>query len=67
MTLEASFEDLNADSLDVVELCRGEFDIEIPDEDAEKININSYVEYIRQSTISKVKNPVNVAGLSLNR
>ena len=40
VTLEASFvDDLGADSLDVVELIMGletEFDIEIPDEDAEK-------------------------------
>ena len=39
VTLEASFvDDLGADSLDVVELIMGletEFDIEIPDEDAE--------------------------------
>ncbi len=38
---EASFvEDLNTDSLDIVELIMGieeEFDIEIPDEDAEKL------------------------------
>ena len=38
---EATFvEDLGADSLDIVELIRGieeEFDIEIPDEDAEKL------------------------------
>ena len=42
VTLEASFvDDLGADSLDVVELIMGletEFDIEIPDEDAEKLN-----------------------------
>ena len=42
VTLEASFvDDLGADSLDVVELIMGletEFDIEIPDEDAEKIS-----------------------------
>ena len=40
VTLEASFvDDLGADSLDVVELIMGletEFDIEIPDEDAER-------------------------------
>ena len=40
VTLEASFvDDLGADSLDVVELIMGletEFDIKIPDEDAEK-------------------------------
>jgi acyl carrier protein len=41
VTPDASFvEDLGADSLDVVELVMGleeEFDVEIPDEDAEKI------------------------------
>ena len=42
VTMDASFvEDLGADSLDIVELIMGlesEFDIEIPDEDAEKIS-----------------------------
>ena len=42
ITLESSFiEDLGADSLDVVELIMAleeEFNIEIPDEDAEKIH-----------------------------
>ncbi len=41
ITPDASFvEDLGADSLDIVELIMGieeEFDIEIPDEDAEKL------------------------------
>ena len=41
VTIEASFiEDLGADSLDIVELIMAleeEYDIEIPDEDAEKI------------------------------
>ena len=41
IVFEASFvEDLGADSLDIVELIMGieeEFDIEIPDEDAEKL------------------------------
>ena len=41
IVMEASFvEDLGADSLDIVELIMGieeEFDIEIPDEDAEKL------------------------------
>ena len=50
--LEASFvDDLGADSLDVVELIMGletEFDIEIPDEDAEKIStVGDAVEYIK--------------------
>ena len=52
VTLEASFvDDLGADSLDVVELIMGletEFDIEIPDEDAEKIRtVGDAVEYIK--------------------
>ena len=52
VTLEASFvDDLDADSLDVVELIMGletEFDIEIPDEEAEKIStVGDAVEYIK--------------------
>jgi len=52
---QASFiEDLGADSLDVVDLVMGleeEFDIEIPDEDAEKIQtVGQAVEYIEQKT-----------------
>ena len=52
VTLEASFvDDLGADTLDVVELIMGletEFDIEIPDEDAEKIStVGDAVEYIK--------------------
>ena len=48
---EASFiEDLGADSLDTVELVMAleeEFDIEIPDEEAEKINtVGDAVKYI---------------------
>ena len=51
ITPEASFiEDLGADSLDVVELVMAleeEFDIEIPDEDAEKLGtVGSAVDYI---------------------
>ena len=49
---EASFvEDLGADSLDIVELIMGieeVFDIEIPDEDAEKLtNVGEAMEYIK--------------------
>lgn len=48
---ETKFEDLNADSLDVVEVImalEAEFDIEIPDEEAEKVkNIGAVVEYIQ--------------------
>ncbi|MCD8233278.1 MAG: acyl carrier protein [Cloacibacillus porcorum] len=50
--LEASFvEDLGADSLDIVELIMGieeEFDIEIPDEDAEKLTtVGEAMEYVK--------------------
>jgi acyl carrier protein len=52
VTLEASFkDDLGADSLDVVELVmelEDEFDMEISDEDAEKIStVGEVVEYIK--------------------
>jgi len=55
VTPSASFvDDLGADSLDVVELVMGleeEFDIEIPDEDAEKItNVQDAVNYIQEKT-----------------
>ncbi|MDN5346606.1 MAG: acyl carrier protein [Clostridia bacterium] len=54
LTSETSFEDLNADSLDIVELIMAleeEFDLEIPDEDAEKLTtIGAAVEYIRERT-----------------
>ena len=50
---ESSFmDDLGADSLDTVELVMAleeEFDIEIPDEDAEKIQtVNDDIEYITE-------------------
>jgi len=52
---EASFiDDLGADSLDTVELVMAleeEFDIEIPDEDAEKIaSVENAVDYIKGQT-----------------
>jgi acyl carrier protein len=52
ITLESSFiDDLDADSLDIVELVMAledEFDLEIPDEEAEKITtVNNAVEYIK--------------------
>lgn len=55
VTLEASFkEDLNADSLDVVELImelEDEFNLEISDEDAEKIStVGEVVNYIQSHT-----------------
>lgn len=52
VTLDASFtDDLGADSLDIVELVMAfeeEFDLEIPDEDAEKIGtVGDAVNYIK--------------------
>lgn len=49
---DASFvEDLGADSLDIVELIMGieeEFDVEIPDEDAEKLtNVGEALAYVK--------------------
>lgn len=51
VTLSASFvDDLNADSLDIVELVMAiekEFDLEIPDDEAEKIRtVQDAVDYI---------------------
>ncbi|ADL51640.1 acyl carrier protein [Clostridium cellulovorans] len=53
VTMDSSFvDDLGADSLDIVELImalESEFDIEIPDEDAEKAStVGNVVEYIRE-------------------
>ncbi len=53
VTLETSFEELNADSLDIVELVMAleeEFDLDIPDEDAEKIRtVGQAVDYIKEN------------------
>ena len=53
VTTEASFiDDLGADSLDIVELIMAleeEFDMEIPDTDAEKVvTVGDVVEYIKE-------------------
>ena len=55
INLESSFiDDLGADSLDIVELIMAleeEFDIEIPDNQAEKITtVSDAVEYIKNNT-----------------
>lgn len=52
ITMESSFiDDLGADSLDIVELImalEGEFDMEIPDEEAERIStVGNVVDYIK--------------------
>ena len=54
VTMEASFiDDLGADSLDIVELVMAieeEFDIEIPDSDAEKVvTVGDFVDYIKEN------------------
>jgi acyl carrier protein len=54
VTMEASFiDDLGADSLDIVELIMAleeEFNLEIPDEEAEKIStVGDVVEYIKNN------------------
>ncbi len=54
VNMEASFiDDLGADSLDIVELIMAleeEFDIEIPDADAEKVVVvGDVVEYIKEN------------------
>lgn len=54
VTKEASFiDDLGADSLDIVELIMAleeEFDLEIPDNDAEKVvTVGDVVEYIKDN------------------
>ena len=52
ITMNTRFDELNADSLDVVEVImtlENEFDIQIPDEEAEKIkNIGAVVDYISE-------------------
>ena len=55
VAMESSFvDDLGADSLDIVELIMAletEYDLEIPDEDAEKITtVGDVVEYIKAHT-----------------
>ena len=54
VTMEASFiDDLGADSLDIVDLVMAleeEFDMEIPDADAEKVvSVGDVVDYIKDS------------------
>lgn len=55
VTMQSNFiDDLNADSLDIVELVMAmeqEFNISIPDEDAEKIkSVGDAVDYIKANT-----------------
>ena len=55
VTMEASFiDDLDADSLDIVEFIMAleeEFDMEIPDEEAEKIStVGDVINYIKSNS-----------------
>ncbi|NLC11833.1 MAG: acyl carrier protein [Firmicutes bacterium] len=54
VTLKTTFEDLDADSLDVVEMVMAleeEFDLEISDEEVEKIkSVGDIVNYIEEHT-----------------
>ena len=54
LTETTSFDDLNADSLDVVEMIMAleeEFNIEIPDDDAEKIRtVGDVIDYVKERT-----------------
>lgn len=53
ISLQTSFAELNADSLDIVELIMAleeEFDLDIPDEEAEKIRtVGDAVNYIKEN------------------
>ena len=53
ITMKTRFDELNADSLDVVEVImtlESEFDLQIPDEAAEKIkDIGAIVDYISEN------------------
>ncbi len=53
ITMETRFDELNADSLDVVEVImtlEQEFDMQIPDEEAERIkDIGAVVDYISEN------------------
>ena len=58
VTPQASFiEDLGADSLDIVELVMAfeeEFSVEVPDEDAEKLqNVGDVINYIKERAKSQ--------------
>ena len=66
VTPNASFiEDLGADSLDIVELVMAfeeEFSVEVPDEDAEKLQtVGDVVKYIEEKSNNRNKRPLRAA------
>ena len=57
LTPESTWQDLKADSLDMVQILiaiEEEFDIEVPDEDAQKIhNFGEFVAYVEECVAKK--------------
>jgi acyl carrier protein len=60
LTREGSFKDMKADSLDIVQAMvaiEDKFDIEVPDEDAQKFqNFGDFIDYVEQRVAEKEKN-----------
>jgi acyl carrier protein len=59
LTREGSFKDIKADSLDIVQAMvaiEDKFDIEVPDEDAQKFqNFGDFIDYVEQRVAEKEK------------
>jgi len=59
LTREGSFKDMKADSLDIVQAMvaiEDKFDIEVPDEDAQKFqNFGDFIDYVEQRVAEKEK------------
>jgi len=59
LTRESTFKDIKADSLDMVQALvaiEDEFDIEIPDEDAQKLqNFGDFIDYVESRVAEKEK------------
>jgi len=60
LTREGTFKDIKADSLDIVQALvavEDKFDIEIPDEDAQKFqNFGDFIDYVGKRVAEKEKN-----------
>ena len=70
VTLDANFiDDLGADSLDLVELIMGieeEFNLEIPDGEAEKVvTVGDVVDYIKENIKKKIRRRICFEHVSL--
>ncbi|GAI39309.1 unnamed protein product [marine sediment metagenome] len=59
LTRESTFKDLKADSLDIVQALvaiEDEFDIEVPDEEAQKFqNFGDFIDYVESRVAEKEK------------